>query len=325
MFWKKAKASKPRPAAPRPRAPGVLSRAASGLSSATGALRSGSRVLVRVSLVVMFLGLAGGWLFGKPALERYVASLGGGPLEVRFNWPAGAASAGTKTHKPGETWLPLAVQEDLVRAARDGLSLDPFDRAGLERARATLDATGWFARIRSIHRAPAGHVTIDAEWRVPAGLVQHKGREYLVARGGEILRLPPRTPVAKGSMPLIMNPMKGPPTDGVGIVYGKAWNAGDVQAAIGLLGRLQGAPEFKRIIGVDLSDYMKTSHLTLVTDAGSTIVWGSAVDDVGPGEATFEKRRGRLRDILAQRIDASQHRIEIFTPVVMVDKTVSRE
>lgn len=267
-------------------------------------------------------GLAAGWVFGRGPLERHIASLSASTPVVRFNWPVSPAPAGRDTRR-GETWLPAAVQRDLGGIALAELSTDPFARESLERARQALLATGWFKRITSIRRTPEACVDITAEWRVPAAVVQHKGREFLVAMGGEVLRLPPRSPVRKGSMPIITNPRLGPRTDALGVVFGQPWPGGDVQAAIDLLRLVRRMPEAKRITGVDLADYIETGHLTLMTDAGARIVWGSALSELGPGEVPVDTRRARLRDILQTRFDETQKRIEIHTPVVLVDKTAS--
>ncbi len=283
--------------------------------------------MIRAGAVILLLAAGVALATAGPSLQRTVARATALPLDVRFNWPLAAPAPGEeriKRRRP-ETWLPAKVQHMLADTARADLVADPFEQGSLERARQSLLDTGWFTSIDSIRREPGGIVRVSAQWRVPAAVVSHNGREFLVARGGEVLRLPSRTPVAKGSMPVVLAPHHAPPGDALGIVYGQPWGGGDVQAGIALLERVIAMPEGKRITGVDLSLYMKTGHLTLLTDAGSKIVWGSAVNELGPGEVTFERRKARLREILAQRLDHSERRIAIYPPVVLVDKTASRE
>lgn len=302
--------------------PGALARGAAALSGLWSGVGVGLALVGRSLVALIIIAGAFAWIFGRGPLERYVASLTPGPLEVRFNWPLTSASEGSARR---ETWLPAPIQQDLVRIAREQLSADPFDQASLERATAALWSTGWFERINSIRRAPFGEIRVDAEWRTPTAIVSSKGRELLVARNGEVLRLPPGTPVVKGSMPVIMSPHQAPPVEDGDIACGKPWAGGDVQAAIALLRFLQTMPESRRIAGIDLADFGRTGHLVLVTDIGSQIVWGSPPEEVGPGQVSVEKRRGRLKEILSQRLDASQKRIEIYPPVVLVDNTVPSE
>lgn len=273
-----------------------------------------------IASLILLAAVAGVWAM-RDRLERHVASIRRVEPQVRFNWPVTRNASNPRAQH--STWLPVAVQRDLASIALSQLDADPFSQASLERARLALLATGWFAGIERIERTPSGAINVRGNWRLPSAVVRHADREYLVAVGGEVLRLPPRTPVQRGSMPVIMNPHLGPPTDSLGVIYGVPWNGGDVQTAIDLLRSLRAMPESARLTGIDLQPYMRTGHLTLVTDAGSRIVWGSGLSDLGPGEVSPDTRRARLRDILQTRFDEVQRSIAIHTPVVLVDKTAS--
>lgn len=292
------------------------------MKSAAGGAGRMWRLFANLAAGLVLLGMVGGWVVGREALERHVASLTARAGDVRFNWPIALAPGQKKPASP-QTWLPPALQRDLARIAAAEIGADPFDQASLERARQALLATGWFAGIPSVKRTAGGHVDITANWRLPAAVVQHRGREYLVAVGGEVLRLPSRTPVQKGSMPVITGPRTPPPSDTRGILYGVPWPGGDVVAAIELLRHLRQIPEYTRLAGVDLASFADSGHLTLITDSGAKIVWGSALSELGPGEVPADTRRARLRDILQTRFDQSQRLIEIYTPVVLVDKTAA--
>lgn len=319
------KARKPRQKATpakAPGGPGVFSRVVGGVRGGWSWTKAAAPTAGKVCAALMFLGLGVGWVVGKEPLERYVASMSAPPSEIRFNWPVVAPAKGERSRGPRETWLPNAVRQDLVAIASKELVQDPFSQASLERTRRALLATGWFARVRTIERLPGGRVQVIGDWRVPAAVVRHKGKDILVARGGEPLKLPARTPVAAGTLAVIMNPHSGPSFDAQGqLAYGLPWPGGDVQSAIDLLTSVRSMPESKRLKGVDLASYMDKGHLTLVTDTGSRIVWGSAPGEVAPGEVPADRRMGRLKDILAQRFDAEQPSIAIYTPVVLVDKT----
>lgn len=303
----------------RPR--GGFARVGGAWRALVGGAGSAGRIVMNSLAALVLVAVACGWFFGREALERRVAELSARPSVVRFNWPV-AQATGAKAGV-AQTWLPAAVQRDLARIAGAEIAADPFSQESLERARRALLATGWFANIASVRRTPGGHVDITADWRLPAAVVQQRNREYLVAVGGELLRLPARTPVQKGSMPVITNPRMQPKIDEQGVVYGAVWPGGDVEAAIALLRNLRQIPEVKRLTGVDLANFIETGHLTLVTDSGAKIVWGSALSELGPGEVSVDTRRARLRDILQTRFDQTQRLIEIYTPVVLVDKTAA--
>lgn len=278
--------------------------------------RTAASPIFKAFTALLVVAFATTWLLARPALERRVAAHHTfEELDVRFDWPM-------TDDDRGSTWLPEPVQRLMHDIATSNISSDPFNQTSLEAARQDLDATGWFSDIKRVHRKPGGVIEITAQWRTPAAVVRYKSTDYLVARGGEVLRLPPTTPVAEGSMPLILSPMAEPPgVDAGGIIFGKPWVGGDVQASIRLIETLRADHDFDRVIGVELAGYLQTGHLTLLTDAGCRIVWGSAIGEVAPGEVPIEKKLANLRDILSQRLDARHQRIEIYPPVVLIDKT----
>lgn len=261
--------------------------------------------------------LAASVLAHRP-LERYVAGLRALPPNIVFEWPT-TEGAGAES-----TWLPAPVRIELMRLAGANLTPDPFDREALVRTRARLEATGWIRQVTTLAREPGGVVRIAGEWRLPAALVKRGRETYLVARGGELLQLPPNAPLKPGSLFTIMNPFAEPPADAPGRpTFGKAWPGGDVQAAVALLEQLHTIPGADQVVGIDLQGYMKTGKLILVTDRGTRIVWGSAVDEVAPGEVKAEVKLARLREFVRTygRIDAGQRRIEIYSQRPFVDHT----
>lgn len=266
--------------------------------------------------VLFVVGIGTSWIMARPALERRAAAAMSQDVEVVFQWPRSSPEAKA-------TWLPAPVQRLLADIATSTVSADPFNQDSLRAARQDLLATGWFRSLERLQRKPGGRIDVDASWRIPAAVVRWGRSDFLVARGGEVLRLPPHTPVAEGSMPLILNPIAPPPTEGESTIFGKAWTGGDVQEAIELIATLRNERVFDRIVGIDLSEYLQRGHLTLLSDQGSRIVWGSALGVVAPAEAPVEKKLANLRDILRRRLDAQHQRIEIYPPVVMIDKTTT--
>lgn len=305
----------------KPTGPGMLARARAALTAYTENLGAVSNHIYRAVFGLLVIGAAVAWIMGQDPLRKAVAEITAAEPKARFNWPR---PAGADRNAP--SWLPAALQNDLVHEALATVSDNPFDQAALEESRQRLEATGWFEHIRAVRRRPGGIIEIDADWRAPVAVVRQNARDLLVARGGEILRLPVGVPVAPGSMPVIHGPYALPPTLVSGeIEYGKPWPGGDVQDAIKLIATLRARPGYERIVGVELFEYMKTGHLTLVADSGARFIWGSPIGRSAPGEAPPERRLANLKSILDERRDAPGFRYEIYTPYVLVDTTMSRE
>lgn len=271
---------------------------------------------------VLVVSIVAASVLAHRPLERYVAQIRSAPVSVIFDWPT---IIDPQTRK-SEVWLPGAVQVELMQIASGSLTTDPFDRAALDMTRARLEATGWLRRLTTLRREPGGIVRIAGEWRIPAAVVRRDGQDYLVARGGELLQLPRNTPLKPGSLFTVMNPFANPPSDRTGrLAYGKPWPGGDVQAAINLLADLHDIPGAAQIAGIDLSGYMKSGKLVIVTDRDSRIVWGSALDETAPGEVKPQVKKARLIEFVKTngRIDAGQRRIEVYSQRPFVDETAA--
>lgn len=283
-----------------------------------GLLAASSRVITGITVVVIL----GSWAFGRGALERHVASLNTKAPEVVFEWPVSKGTAGADA----KTWVPKPVQQDLTRVVKEHLTPSPFDQDALVRAADDLKSTGWFTKLDAVHREAGGKVRITGEWRGIAAVVKKDGRSHLVAMDGAILKLPANTEPPERLF-VISNPSSPAPLNDAGTTaYGVPWLGNDVQSAIALLKLLIVRPEVSRqLAGVDLSEYARSTKLVLVTDKGHRIVWGSPIGDLLPGEVGVERKVARLVQNLKDfgRIDADQSRVEIYTPVVMVDKTAS--
>ncbi len=281
-----------------------------------GLLAASSRIVTGAVVVV----LLGSWAFGRGPLERHVASLSRKTPAVVIEWPTVPSTDGGAP----VTWVPKSVQADLARTVDAHLTPSPFDQTALIKAATDLSATGWFTKLGAVQREAGGTVRVTGEWRVPAAVVRKDGRSHLVAMDGAILKLPENTEPPERLF-VISNPASPAPRNDFGTTaYGVAWLGNDVQSAISLLRLLHGRPEIARqISGIDLSEFTRSTKLVLVTDRGHRIVWGSPVGDLMPGEVAVERKIARLAQNLKDfgRIDADQPRVEIYTPVVLVDKT----
>lgn len=286
---------------------------------------SGARalgVLVRIVGVTLGLGIAVGLLVGRDPLLRRVGELREAPIKVHFDWPL----VKQQGPKPA-TWVPRVVQDSLVQLVEANVSMNPFDTASLERGRRLLMSTGWFESVDRVVRRAGGTIDIDATWRVPVALVRKNNRDYLIGSDAAPIRIPDGFKPMPG-LYVIQNPLLEPPAEAGKLAYGTPWSGGDVQAALNLLLLLKDSPAQQQITGIDLSEYLTKEEpkLLIVTDRGTKIVWGSAIGELAPGQVPIERRLARLEQQLRGfgRIDAQQERLEIYTPVVLVDKTAQR-
>lgn len=263
----------------------------------------------RVIGAVGLIGVVSAWAVARGPLMERIARDASDPVSVRFSWP---------TSSDGSVWLPVAVQEDLERIAHASLTMDPFDQDALARTSGALEATGWLADVESVRRLPGGEVRITGAWRAHAAVVSRGDERHLVATGAEVLK-PPMGGLDISRMYVISNPGNPVPRlrDG-SIAYGQAW-LGPIDESIELLRAVDGMTGSARISGVDLSDYRETGRLSLVTERGSRIVWGSPMGQGVPGEASDEQKLANLERILANGDDLRHRVIEIVLPRVEID------
>lgn len=270
-----------------------------------------------VATGILLIAIIAVWIIGQEPLKRRIAAAAPPAITFSIEWPTSGSGR--------ETWLPESIRQDLARIAATHLTDDPFDRLALDETRRALIATGWLTEATTVSRRPGGQVTISGEWRIPAAIVLKHGHTYLVAHSGELLRLPLTGAFDATGMFLIHEPEAGPPTDQTGaIVYGAPWPYQEVQPAIELLLAAARTPAIKRIVGVDLRRFADTEQLTLITDSGCSIVWGSPIGQLAPGEVPVDARLERLATILSQRLDEGQAAIDLYLPrAVLIDRTAS--
>jgi len=274
----------------------------------------------RITTALILLAMLVAFVVARGPLERRVAQLRARPIAVAVSWPGVP-----ETPEPLDTWLPAIIQRDLVGVAAASITPDPFDRESLERARAALEATGWFTKVTRVQRLANGRVEIEGEWRTPAAVVVKDNRQYLVGRDGAVMRLAAGASMPRGLFE-ITSPYAQPPTDERGNpLYGVPWTGGDVQAAIELLDALADLKASRQVAGIDLSEYLsrRDGKLAIVTDTGSRVIWGSPIGELAPGETPVAERLSRLEQLYRDfgRIDAGERRLELYMPRILVDKS----
>jgi cell division septal protein FtsQ len=218
------------------------------------------RLVKLAARVVVAVAAAAGIGLGMAELDRRVHAA------ERFSGPPQIVLAGVPTD------LDAVLREHLqVVSESDWTEPDLCRRIAIR-----LAESGWVARVDRVRRQADGRVEVSCRYRTPFALVQC-GRDFLLV-DAEGVRLPGRYPFS-ASLPLVQG-VAGPPPDA-----GRAWEAKDLQAGVGVLRRLRAEPFADQVTAVLVHNYggredRHTAHLELATDrAGGRIIWGSAAGE----------------------------------------------
>ena len=285
------------------------------ISGGLGAALSNAGRLIAASVV---LAVTIAWIAGVGPLRDAVAHQQANPIRVVFDWPR----AGAAPRDVGE-----AVRADMEQRVLGAVTVDPFDRASLERARTALEASGWFQGSPVVARRPGGVVRVSGAWRTPVAVVVQGTTEYLVDDAGAPLCLPiGGKPGAK--LFRIRRPWGGPPERDGAIAYGEPWRGGDVQMAIELLATIAEHPDLAaKIAGVDLSNCLHSgaNELRLETGSGAMLVWGAPPSAPAIGEVTTANKLRHLEYVLSGTVplDRPGAPINLHLPVIEIDQTAA--
>lgn len=240
------------------------------------------------------------------------------PVQIIIEWPRSPGAA------PGATWLPGETQYEILAIAHREADRapNPYSPAALASIAEALERTGWFESIRRVQREHGNIIRVDASWRIPAAVVRYGNVDHLIARGGELLPLEYQK--NRSPLPVIIGGRFDPPkyaSAGGQLAYGHPWPGGDIQAALEVLALVNTRPWRDQVAAVDVSGYLSSRRIELVTQWDGRAVWGGAPSDSVPGEVTAEMKIRRL-DVLHhqfQRIDARRRIVEVAGPVTLVD------
>jgi hypothetical protein len=218
------------------------------------------RMLVAAAWLLGCVAIVGGWIQGVPALRAAVAA------DAR-------AERVTVEFLDRPAWVRGDLLELLEATAIRQLTGDPFDRENLAVTRDALMSTGWFESIEQVRRVSASHVEVRATYVTPAAVVRDGEGDHLVTAAGRLL--PRSYPHDGASEQLVIT----------GVHFerpqrpGAAWDGLDIRAALRLVDRLSGVAWRAQIESIDAGAFLDEQRLTIVTDLGARIAWGSAPDD----------------------------------------------
>ena len=299
--------AKAKPAAsPADSAPGRFARLRAAMRdrarvlNTVGALIGSATALVAAACIVV----------GYRPLMAAASDMRKAPPRIEIAWPLIPLPANAPPGSLPMTWLDSESRLGLERLISRQLGENPLDPRAVAATHDALLATGWFDESRGgvrVVRGDDGIVRVDGVWRVPVAAVRVGDADHLVARGGELLQ-PAYKPDGSG-LKVVLGVSHERPE------YGKPWLGGDVQEGLELLRFLNSMPGYQQVYGIDVSEFVNSKQLVIVTDQGNRIIWGgsSSADDYTPGQAKPEKKREELAKLYATygRIDAGRAVIDV--------------
>jgi hypothetical protein len=276
---------------------------------------------LRTASVLLLVALAIGLTFGVDRLRTHadghlrLASASPRGATVSFVWPGIQG-------RSGETWLPEADQEELIRVAERKIGEDaPLSAAPLRRVAEALGRTGWFVGEPVVRRTGAGRLRVEGDWRIPAAVVRWDGQDRLVSGSG--FPMPPVYLAGRSGRPVITGVFAGPVVIG-SEAFQLEWRDPGVAVGLDLVALLRSSGLADQIGGVDVAGYLDGGPIEIVSSGGNRVVWGSPVDDWTPGEPSVEEKIDRLNALVDRTgsIDAGQPRVEIHRARVEIDRSV---
>jgi hypothetical protein len=166
---------------------------------------------------------------------------------------------------------------------------DPFAQEELVAVRDALLATGWFEAVGQVRRTSADEVLVDADFLMPFALVRDADGDHLVDPHG---RLMPRT-YPKGRGPGSKVVIEGAHFERPGSPAAH-WEGEDITAALRLLRLMDDRSWRDQVTVLDVSGYLSEQSLTLRTDRGAEIIWGSAPGEEQALEVLAERKLAYL-------------------------------
>ncbi len=252
---------------------------------------------------------------GRRSMRSSVSKIRAVAPAVEFEWPASRGHDGQL-----RTWLDAGTRRMLQDTALDYLDGDRFHAESMQDAQEALMRTGWFASPCRLSRTAEGTVRVRGTWRIPSAVVRTESRDVLVSLDG--VRLPLEYRINESGRKVIVGAQLNPPQ------IGARWDGGDVQAGIALLDFIKRDAGYHQVLGVDVSDFLGGTRLTLVTDRGNRIRWGGPVQSFNAGQATDGQKRRRLQYLFEStgRIDGNQALVDLslmHAPEFVADQTIT--
>jgi hypothetical protein len=273
----------------------------------------------------------------RPLEARAAKVVSHTPVRIDIAWPvmarpAAKAKAGAKPTPEAapQTWLPRQQQEELLALAQEAYhgtgaaaptGREGFSRSPLERIGQALAASGWFEGTPMVRRTSDSTISVEGAWRIPAALVRHDGKDYLISWDAKPMPLVYDAGAAK-SMRVILDPALGPPMNQDGSRdFATSWQGEDIAASLELLQLMVDKPWYRQVSGIEASQYSAKGQLTLVTPEKTRVVWGGRPSKPAIGEVSTAQKLAYLSQLLhdCKRIDAGHDLIYINMGTLQFD------
>lgn len=245
--------------------------------------------LRRAGIVLVWIaggvGLVALWTWSVPRLSAYAAERGTvDRVEIRFD--------------QAPAWVRGDLLELLEMNAVVQLSGDPMQQSELIDIRTALLNTGWFEEVDQVRREQPNVIVVEGTFVRPYAVVRCGNRDHLIDPTGRLLPRSYHAGRAHERLIVIAGVRFDTPQR-----PGLRWPGTDVTAALRLIDMMQRRAWFRQVDQLDMSQFMRDDSISLITDRGCRIIWGSA-----PGE---ERALETLADMklryLDEHYELSQH------------------
>ncbi|MEM7229784.1 MAG: hypothetical protein AAF432_13315 [Planctomycetota bacterium] len=197
------------------------------------------------------------WSVGVPKLQAYAGQTitAADDMQIVFRDPP--------------AWLQGDLKTALHMNVMNQVTGNPLDRQQLIDVRATLMQTGWFASVDQVRHIRRGVIEVDASFFMPFATIADADGHHVVDEVGRLLPL--TYTEGNGHRFIVLRaPRMIRPTSA-----GEHWAGEDVEAALRLLRFIDDQPWLHQIRAVDLSGFGTTGALSIISDRGCRIIWGS--------------------------------------------------
>ena len=202
-------------------------------------------------------------------------------LQVQINWP---------TNADGNIWLPLGerenIEKQILNAVQGGqpLSQEPLKEAGI-----ALNKSGWIKQFPTVRWTSDGIVSIEADWRIPAGSVRVGTREIIIDWDRYVLPLD--YAIGESNQHFFINADARLPE------IGQQWVGTDLKDGLELFATLSEENLLEQIAGFDLGKDEESGIIRIITNRQAEIIWGAGPGRERPGEVPTGVKIDRLRAI----------------------------
>lgn len=242
------------------------------------------RAAIALTWLIAGVAAVAGWIYGVPRLEARVAQQAvdhAQPFEVKF------------TGAPA--WVNNELRRSLADVVRSYVGPDPLAQQDLIDARIALMETGCFDSVAQVRRSGNYSVEVDATFLEPFAVVKWNGRKILIDNKGRLL--PPSYRLSDRAHFLSITGLYYSPPAGPA----QRWEGTDVAAGLKLVQLLQPQPWSGQIDTIDLTGFMQSKPIKLITDRGSTLIWQSAPDEERAGEVSGAEKIRRIQFLFDRR------------------------